>query len=193
MSFQEMLNIFTESQKSATRQPLLQRCVELLDTCLCKIYRNQNWLEEFSRVDTDFERVCYLLRHLQTIEQGRLLFTTFAMIDYKRIYVCVCFYQAKESIRTSTVASIRNKLKRNNGKSDNVSELLRLQSRIHFENEEWRKALRFSTLALFYALSAKQMAISFGQRSIILYTLGLLDEAIQDANEALKVRYFSYF
>ncbi|KAM3186838.1 hypothetical protein ACTXT7_003514 [Hymenolepis weldensis] len=71
MSFQEVLNIFTKSQKTATRQHLLQRYVELVQTCLCEIYRNQNWLEEFSRMDTDFECVCYLLKHLQTIEQDQ--------------------------------------------------------------------------------------------------------------------------
>ncbi|KAM7539220.1 hypothetical protein Aperf_G00000057350 [Anoplocephala perfoliata] len=53
------------------------------------------------------------------------------------------------------------------------------------------RALTYSTLAVFCAESAEKTSLALANRSIMLYGVGLIDEAICDAKEAVKVGFCS--
>lgn len=54
-------------------------------------------------------------------------------------------------------------------------------------NSRTQFALHYATLAVFYAKSEEELFLAFANRSIVLYEIGLIDEAISDANKAIKV------
>lgn len=103
-----------------------------------------------------------------------------------RVYVT-----ARECVTPTGVQLAREELMRNNGKSDALSALFQLQSKFDWEENFDDNALKYSTLAAFYASSEERISQALAHRAIILYAMGLINEAIHDANEAIKVSILS--
>nr|CDS31238.1 SET and MYND domain containing protein 4 [Hymenolepis microstoma]CDS31242.1 SET and MYND domain containing protein 4 [Hymenolepis microstoma] len=164
----EIIEKYANSQKRTSEQKLKKEFDELISVCEAKMEReNGNWQQEFGKLKTDFERVHFYLRHFPNLEKARNIF------------------------KAEMVQSAREQLRRCNGKSDKVSGLFLWLSKRKREEMKPSASLRFSTLAIFYASTDRQLSLALAQRSILLYENGLIDEAISDAHKALKFGFCS--
>nr|CUU99972.1 hypothetical transcript [Hymenolepis microstoma] len=145
-----------------SEQPLVKRYFELASKCLDEIKETRNVIEEFGKLGTDFERVCYFLKQLRTHSEAR------------------------EAVKPNGVLRVKEDLARCNGKSDILSKLFLLRCKYAKKFTGTQFALHYATLAVFYAKSSKERFTAFANRSIILYEIGLIDEAIRDARKALE-------
>lgn len=64
------IHLFERARRIGSEQPLVKRYFEHSSICLDKINETRNVIEDFSKLDTDFERICYFLKQLQTHSEG---------------------------------------------------------------------------------------------------------------------------
>ncbi|KAM3183898.1 hypothetical protein ACTXT7_009450 [Hymenolepis weldensis] len=157
-----IIHLFERARRIGSEQPLVKSYFEHSSICLDKINETRNVIEDFGKLDTDFERICYFLKQLQTHSEAR------------------------EAVRPDGVQRVKEDLRRCHGRSDALSKLFRLKCKCAQRNSRTRFALHYATLAVFYAKSEEELLLAFANRSIILYEIGLIDEAISDANKAVK-------
>ncbi|VDO05074.1 unnamed protein product [Rodentolepis nana] len=172
-NIEEIVEEYVKSQKLASRQQLKMDFDELISMCEERMQEeNENWQQEFGELKTDFERVQFYLRHFSELERGHFEFS-------------------RNMFKAEAVEAAREQLRRCNGKSDKISELLLRISKRKKEELKPTSSLRFSTLAVFHASTRRQLSLALAQRSILLYEIGLVDEAISDANRALRFGFCS--
>ncbi|VDN99334.1 unnamed protein product [Rodentolepis nana] len=141
---------------------MVKRYFELSTKCLDEIKETRNVIEEFGKLDTDFERVCYFLKQLRMHSEAR------------------------EAVKPNEVQKVKEELARCNGKSDKLSKLFLTRSKHAKALMGVQFGLHYTTLAVFYAKSLKSKSVAFANRAIFLYEIGLIDEAIADARKAIE-------
>nr|CUU98056.1 hypothetical transcript [Hymenolepis microstoma] len=157
-----LVQTFTDSLESAMHQPLaIQfKCI------VCKALSSfgSNWKETFYQFQTDFQRVCWLLKVIES-STGK----------YKR------------GVDKLGLNTTREEMLRDNGKSDEISRRYLSYGNLSIMEGDKNSGLTASTKAVFYATSPKQLARALAQRSRALHRCELYDEAIGEALKALKL------
>lgn len=118
---------------------------------------NQNWKNKFRELETDFERICFLLRSIQNYSGG-----------LKRSFTILEGLQNLKSIEMLY------------GKNDRISEIHRLTTTSMNLVGKFDYVLFHATSAVFFADSTEQKAMAFARRCNILFNLNLINEAIRD-------------
>ncbi|KAM3180257.1 hypothetical protein ACTXT7_016639, partial [Hymenolepis weldensis] len=158
---ESLVQKFTDSLESANSQPLVIQFKSIITKALPII--ESHWKEEFFKAKTDFQRVCYLLKAIES-STGK----------YKR------------GVDKLGLSTTREELLRGNGKSDGISRRYYSYGNLAIMEGDRNSSLAATTKSVFYATSPKQLARALTQRCKILHQIELYDEAIEDGLKVLK-------
>lgn len=64
------IETFTASHELASQQPLVRKYFSIIQKVTSEL--DEEWAEEFSRTETDFQRVCFLLKAIQSSNGSKL-------------------------------------------------------------------------------------------------------------------------
>ncbi|VDO03999.1 unnamed protein product [Rodentolepis nana] len=159
---ESLVQTITDSLESAMHQPLVIQFKCIVSKALPSL--GANWKQKFYQFQTDFQRVTYLLKAIES-STGK----------YKR------------GVDKLGLNTTREEILRGNGKSDEISKRYLTYGNLAIMESDRNAGLAASTKAVFYATSPKQLARALAQRSRILYQNELHGEAIGEGLKALKL------
>ncbi|KAL5110703.1 SET and MYND domain-containing protein 4 [Taenia crassiceps] len=161
--FGAVCSVEMECLTSGSRHELVKTYFRIVRESMSREGKKKDWLKKFGANETDFQRVCYLLKVLKaanTVNGG---------------------------VEVLGLPSMREAITGLNGKSDGESARLREHGNLVWKSRKATEALALYTFALFHAASDSAKALALGNRSCVLFSLSCFEEAAADASEALKL------
>ncbi|KAM3177808.1 hypothetical protein ACTXT7_003803 [Hymenolepis weldensis] len=158
----ELVKQFTDSLESAADLPLLTEYKSVVTKALVKV--GANWKEQFRQAKTDFERVCFLLKAIESANG-----------------------QHKRGVDKLGLPTTKEEILLVNGKSDGISRRYLSYGKLAIGEGDKETSLTAVTKAVFYAVSSEQLSRALALRCRLLHHLKLFDEAIEDGLKALSL------
>ncbi|KAM3176864.1 hypothetical protein ACTXT7_005672 [Hymenolepis weldensis] len=156
------IETFTASHELATQQPLTRKYFSIIQKVTSEL--DEEWAVEFSRTETDFQRVCFLLKAIQSTNG-----------------------KDAHGVEVLGLDATKEEFTQKNGKSDEISAKYLAYNSYAKAIDDTDMDLYTLTMAVFYAASPEQKALTYALRCLKLQRLGIFDGSIEDAKSALEL------
>ncbi|VDN97053.1 unnamed protein product [Rodentolepis nana] len=158
----QLIQQFTDYLESADHLPIIKEYKYIVAKVWNKV--GVKGKTAFFQTKTSFERVCFLLRELESIAGQH--------------------FRGAEKLGLATSSE---EILQINGKSDGISKRYLSYGKLGLRERNKEATLKALTKSVFYAASPEQLSGALGMRCRYLHHLKLYDEAIEDGVKALRL------